>query len=732
MLSKFKVSIRGEESQVVVYDPSEEPGVALKELGALHHIHVIDRSGSMSDSLDGLIDDVQNIFHHIDEDDYLTVIWFSSENQFRTVVKAARKTENIKKLLDSLRTTVGSTCFSDPMKEVGLVVEETYPLCPNIVVTLFTDGQPCCSRGADEEMRLTLGAVSKFSDKVMAVNTVGYGNYYDQEFLKKISAKSQYGVMTHTRDIGNYFKIFQENVDAVSGMVNKKTEVKSPGSTIIYLGPNSCKAEESEMFQRQRSKNKNLYFIVNPKSLEIDGVRQDLTKVKGTTDGDMVLDFIYAQSYVYYYNNERRKSLIWLAEGARDKTLVDQMVNAFTFDETSAVMEGLKKALFKGVRNDGSCPRDYLPADDAPCVLQLVSLLADAGAKYIPYSNKVEGYKRIGKKTEETYSTFHRYEFKIPKGDFSDLVYNDERLNVSIKFTVSGYVQLNPASAKRVGLPEQIPTEIFRNHTLIKDGQINLKSVEVEIPELTPELMKFVKMGVITESGDTYIVDFHKIPVINYRMVQSASVDKIFQSIKKISHLEAYQKTLKYHHDTLVETMGDEVKRDGLFATLTPEQIQVLEEHGLSEKGWYKGFPAPAPKAEESDFYEARLMKFYLKGVTSLPSVNKFLEAKGKKKVNTPSLMLMEGAWGETESLIGQKKSPEVSLKTLSTEMTKTKKKLNAERMFVNGVKISKALTNDWFPGLKMDDKGNYVYQQGDDTLVLRADRTNVYFTAGD
>ena len=99
-LSKFNVKIRNNDLNVVVYDPSKENKVNFKEVGAIHHIHVIDRSGSMYSSLDGLIDNVQKSFEHIEEDDYLTVIWFSSDNQFRTVVKAAKKSDNIKKLLD--------------------------------------------------------------------------------------------------------------------------------------------------------------------------------------------------------------------------------------------------------------------------------------------------------------------------------------------------------------------------------------------------------------------------------------------------------------------------------------------------------------------------------------------------------------------------------------------------------------------------------------------------------
>lgn len=729
--TKFKIKVRGQDIPVLVYDPSKENQTNLKELGALHHVHVIDRSGSMQGSLDRLIDDVQMVFNHIGEEDYLTVIWFSSDNQFRTVVKAAKKSDNIKKLLDTLRTTVGSTCFSDPMKEVGLVIEDTYSLCSNIIVTLFTDGQPCCNRSSQEEINLTLKNISSYTDKVLAINTVGYGNYYDQEFLKKISAMSQYGVMIHTKRIEDYFKIFMENKDAVTGMVNKKTEIQANGSNIIYLGPNSCKTENGSMVQRQRSKTKNVYFIIDPKDVSVNGAKVNLSKAE--EDDSLALDFAYAYAYQLYYNNDRRMALNVVADFIQDKKLADSMMNAFTFDECSAVIESLKAALYKNARNPKTCGANYLPKDDAPCVLQLLSELAAVGAKYIPFSSHVKSYKRIGKKSEEKYTTFHKND-EIPVGYFSDLIYNEERLNISLRFAIPGYVQLNPIQAKKVGFPEQVPTEIYRTHTIIKDGQLNLSEIEVNIPELSKGLIEFVDIGVIKQlDSGNYLVNLELIPIVNYAMMNSMDINKLFDTVLKISKLEAYQKVVKYHIEQVTENAGDEAKKTGIFSNLTDEQIKVLEEHGLSEKGWYKGFQVSAPKAEDSDYYEARLMKFYLKGATALPSVNAYLKKKAEKKVTTISLMLMDEAWNELQSLkLPSEATIEVKQK-LESELKEVKKRLNSERTALNAVRISKALTNDWFPGLKTDDKGNYIFEHNSgETLVLRADRTNVYFTSDD
>lgn len=729
--SKFKTKINGKEIDVLVYDPSKESQTNVKELGSIHHIHVIDRSGSMSGSLDRLIDDVQKIFENIEEEDFLTVIWFSSDNEFRTVVKAAKRSDNIKKLLDGLRTTVGCTCFSDPMKEVGLVVDETLSLCPNILVTLFTDGQPCCNRSYDAEINLTLQHVSNFSNKVLGINTVGYGNYYDQSFLKQISSKSQFGVMVHTKKIDEYFKIFVENKDAVTGMVNKKTEIKSD-SEIIYLGPSTCKLGTGTLTQRQRSKTKNLYFVVDPKIVTVDGQNVNLSKITEKTDANIIEDFHYAYAYQMYYENHRKISLRVIAECVGDKKIADMMSNAFTFDECSSVIEGLKSALYKGVRTPNTCGKNYLPADDAPCVLQLLNELAIAEAQYLPFSKNVPSYKRIGRKADESFSTFKNDEKRESVGYFSDLVYNKERLNISIKFTINGCVQLNPIQAKKVNLPETIPTEMFRTHAIVKDGQLNLQIIEVKIPNLTKELIRFIDCGAMVHlEGENFLIHLYNLPIINYAMSNDVGIDKLFDTVYQISELESYQKVVKYHIDQINENGGDEVKKTGVFENLTDEQIKVLEEHGLNDKGWYKGFGGEVAKATESDYYEARLMQFYLKGMSALPSVNKYLTDKAKGKITTISLRMMDSAWKKFEKLNVPSDASVETKELLKNELVEVKKQLNSKRADMNSIRISKALTNDWFPGLKTDDKGNYIYEhKSGETLILRADRTKVYFTA--
>ena len=96
----------------------------------------------------------------------------------RTLVKGAKNTPELIKLMDSLKFTLGCTCFSDPINEVKEIVNELHALNPNISVTLFTDGEAVCSRGKEAEERRTIEIVKSFADKIVAFNTVGYSCYF--------------------------------------------------------------------------------------------------------------------------------------------------------------------------------------------------------------------------------------------------------------------------------------------------------------------------------------------------------------------------------------------------------------------------------------------------------------------------------------------------------------------------------------------------------------------------
>lgn len=127
---------------VVINHEMKEQTEQSKSVDCLHHIHILDRSGSMSGEIAGLIENVKTTIDFMSDNDFISIIWFASAGQYKTLIKGARKDESLKLLLDSIKSTLGCTCFSDPLREVVEIIDELSPICSNFNITLFTDGEP--------------------------------------------------------------------------------------------------------------------------------------------------------------------------------------------------------------------------------------------------------------------------------------------------------------------------------------------------------------------------------------------------------------------------------------------------------------------------------------------------------------------------------------------------------------------------------------------------------------
>ena len=132
-----------------------------------------------------------------------------------------------------MKSTLGCTCFSEPLQEVGVVIEDLKALCPNFSVNLFTDGCPVVPWSYKEEVDRIHKAIDAWKNEIIALNTIGYGNYYDAELLKAMAAKSVFGQFVHNSKISDLSDIFTHNYTKVSGMTLETVEVLSAGADIV-------------------------------------------------------------------------------------------------------------------------------------------------------------------------------------------------------------------------------------------------------------------------------------------------------------------------------------------------------------------------------------------------------------------------------------------------------------------------------------------------------------------
>jgi len=402
-----------------------------------------------------------------------------------------------------------------------------------------------------------------------------------------------------------------------------------------------------------------------------------------------------------------------------DKPLIDSHFKSFSFSECAVHQELLNMAALstKG-RSPGSAPAGYVPADDAFCVIDLLKVLQETDSKYYPLSKNVDKYKRIGREVKDEYNIFEASQDEV-ESSFNSLTWNKEQLNLSILFSIQGKVKVNPISAKNVGLPEEIGANIWRTYTLIKDGALNISSIEVGMSEeAASKVLDKVSYKVLAaaDGSNRYVLDLSSLPIINKAFLsKNVTITTVYDITKRVNDLEAKNKVVGYFIDKFEDTAAG-AKVNG-FASYTVDQIRVLTEHGISDKFCYAGVSKKVASTEESDFYEARLMKFTMAGFSSLPSVKEVEErASAGKPLNAAASALYGHLQVFSPLFTDTKKA---TLAKFLEAKKETTKELNMLRSTLAGIKLAKVLTGGWFSGIELDTNGKGYYQPAPDQAKM-------------
>lgn len=744
-MSKFyknliKLSNKQKVLVTVNYEQTQKDSESV-EVDSIHHIHVLDRSGSMSGEISRLIDNVKQTITEMAENDKVTIIWFSGNTQCKVLVKNASKNESeLFTLLDSIKSTVGATCFSTPMKEVNEVISDLQALNHNFSVTVFTDGEPVVPWSEAEEERLIFAELAKMKDKILALNTIGYGYYYNQDLLRRMAAESMFGTAIHSSQINEYVSIFHHNYEKVSDLIFDSAEITAPvGTDIVYLNSYSTKLirETGYMKMNRLEKRKNQFFLLadNDFKFDFNGEVIDTATIASTATDATMTNFNYAYAYELHYAGYRQEALDILANNIRDKYFIDTQLNAFTYNEVGNYRKELKKAVIKPKYRfkTGEAPANYVPREDALCVMDILGILSEGTNYYVPSKS----YNRIGAEVVDNQNLFKANQEEV-RSLFKDFTFNKKHMNVSIMFTVKGTVTINAKLAKAHNLPKEVDSHIFRTHTIIKDGNLNMQTISAVLDHKTYD--KFVALE--AETGITFLndrgsepkgkrveIDLSQFPTVNRTYVNdSGSLDNIVDTVETTTNLEIKQKVLNYYIKE-IKSQNVDASLAGNFAGLNEDQMEVLKAHGLDKNFTYGGIDNE--KQEPVDFYESRVLEFYLKGYSSIPSVadvqKKFAEG---KKLTGPSLIMNDYLIDLAKRMAtAGLKLGDTTLETkafLESELESVKTALFKERVKMNSMKIAKILTGDWFAGLEVDDKGNQTYTKNGKTLVVKADRVKI------
>ena len=615
-----------------------------KKPGNNNWIFIYDRSGSMSYVLRQLGKDLIRLGKQLKVGDTVSLAYFSGEGQYKFILKGFEITsdKSIDKLENAVNNnlhSIGLTCFSEVLEDSVEVINDLKNIFPanSFVLCFLTDGVPVPG-GSSEELKI-FRALSKLKSLVGDALFVGYGDYYGKELMSKMTAEIG-GSFAHANQIED----FSKNVEIVinNGTASNKIEVDINGDDEIVL-----------VFGKSDGKIK-IYPYQNGKAYVADTEKEIFTVTNKIPDKtNEQIDNLYAGAYSLASQGNIQESLEWLGK-IGDKYLVDKLNNAFTVSETGEAIEAIHEAVFDESKRllDGY-RKNYVPKADAFCVLDaLDALISDDNAFFYPNHSNWE-YKKTGvsSKMKEGFSKF--YKDPNNKCPFSGLTMHKSRLNLSVRTTIKGYIELNE-DCDRLRLDKQFKTYQHKNYSIITDGVLNVRKIPASMTEETFDKLK--KGGLIKKTekfveNEIYVLDLKRIPVMNRVLANSyKSAKQIAEHSLKENKIMAILKALKH----LKGKFGT-AKSTTFTSNFFKEQLDYLYDAGIREDGSYS--PASETVATD-DYYMARTFDLKIAGFSSIPSIN----AVEKKVAEKKKLNVVEGIINDT--LIDYKDSEEVIIET--------------------------------------------------------------------
>ncbi len=659
---------------------------ALAKPPPIHHILVLDCSGSMWGDLPHIREQLKRkLPKMLGEKDVISILWFSGRDQFGALLEAESvptltDLQQVNAAIDRWLKPVGLTGFLQPIKEAGNIVDKASKKLPNHAVSFMflSDGADNCSHRPD-----ILSTVQELAPKFSSATFVEYGYYADRPLLTRMAEKAG-GALIFAEDFDRYAPVFEAVItkklsgaprvqvkitgDPIGGFAyaladgdlltfaveDGAVSVPEDLTELWYLSPSSVGSSPCDL--KTAFENPFGAGLAHPACLTspIGPAYAALSLFSQRMNSDVVL------------------ALLKLTGDIR---FIDAFASCYGKQRYSEFVEAAKVAAFS---TDQRLTQGYdpkrVPDEDAFTVLELLQILVGDDDNRVLLDHPAFKYNRIGRATvdandvvtkddrkkiedlaerasktkdpkelktlgEELASLSKEESLKFvadpaPEGySLSTLTYNEERANVSFLVQKRGTVDL---SKRLVGdpalscIPPVIPTYVYRNYAVIKDGIVNIDHLPVLLTETTCKRLeeRGAPLALFTDADGkpvpagarTYVkgkaelvLNLRVLPVINRRMVRMVSASQLF----------------KLEYD-LVRARADQKVYNSVFKQVFPKESEGfndlygevastwLKEQGITDFG---GFAPRVVQAEATDFYMGKELKIKLKGLSSLPTL---------------------------------------------------------------------------------------------------------------
>jgi len=613
----------------------------------LHHIFLLDRSGSMGWTINQLIDHVYLRAASLREGDTLTVGYFSGESEWRFPIKGFQIGPNnypkLRPLFDSMRSTLSTTCFSQILKDCYVVIDELAPIYTRFALTMFTDGCPVVSNYQRELVDI-FNAIQHLAPRLSSVLLVGYGGYYNKELMAEMATKLG-GSLAHADTIDT-FAVQLADFTATAEETNLRVKVALETNT-TYGVPFSitgqqvtlhmpCGSDDGDFVSFAPSKKGKDYLYTLTDHTGAGHVA-DLASFDLNTNFrlphidkiEALVRGAYGAAYMLAQTNNIPEALSVLG-ALGDVALIDAVNNAFTVEDYGRVEVSIAQAIHTPAKRfTGGFDTAYLPKDDAFCVLDALELLMqDDKACFYPRHHDFQ-YTRIGARSVSAVDTPIFVADPLSRCAFNTLTWHKELLNLSVLAHIPGTVDLGP-NAAAYGFAQNYPSYIWRNYAIVKDGMLHTPALPVSLS--MESWQRLLGAGCIDPCNyhgpdHVYLLRLNRLPVVNRAIgsgLTSAAVlcDLVAEELLLMARL----KVLRWRLALLGEPTD-------LPSVLTQDQINFLAYMGIGKNG----FSPVTTKLEPTDYYYVRSFAVQVKGFSSLPPVDKVQDKIEAGKKLTPA-----------------------------------------------------------------------------------------------
>lgn len=679
---------------------------------SVHHIIVIDVSGSMYSALDSLRTHLKNkLSTLVNENDTVSILWFSGKGQYGVIFEgvAVRTLSDLSKIhnaIDKWLQPVGLTGFKEPIDEVVSLIGRLKKTAPNHLVNFFfmTDGYD--NQWTQNQIISSIEELSAHVDNSVFVE-FGWG--CNRPLMTKM-AEASGGSLLFSEHFEEYETVFNQEIG----------RTLSGGKKVVVKLENSHKFDYAFSFTEDNiisySINENGEVFVPETTGEVFYFSDS-----GSETVTSVFDI---DTYVGLSTLSQRMlaNEIFTVLGAMgDVYLVNRFVNSFSKqDYTDFQNECFAQGRQPLIRFKNGIDKNAVPKEDAFTILDVLAILSYDDENLIYPRHKEFGYNRIGSGSKQRDDTI-KFEYKhgAEKGyPISGIVFNESRPNVSIRICYQGHVNLPEKRSEFPKLPEKIDTFIYRNYTIIRDGIVNTRKLPVSLTQKTIDVLRDAGIVGDVKEGELFVLDLSSVPVINRKMVKSVNAKETFTKVFELEKLKARQKVFKFYRDQVTPK-----KSEGYSIIYGEDAADWLKEIGITD---YSGFNPPSDSIPFNDVYTSTEFNISVKGLSSLPSVNDVLKKIDAKKKLTLRESLLEGPINEVTSFINSQNTDdpvitEAIVKTwLETSSKAAIQKVRDLNTALSQVKFSVVVGHVWFNDLPV----------GEESMTLNIDGNEVTFNA--